>query len=29
MKKVGVVVAGISKMTDLESGSAAKPERKS
>jgi hypothetical protein len=29
MKKVGVLVAGISKMIDLGSGSAAKPERKS
>ena len=28
-KKVGVLVAGISKMTDLGSGSAAKPGRKS
>jgi hypothetical protein len=29
MEKIGVLVAGVSKMTDLGSGSAAKPERKS
>jgi hypothetical protein len=29
MEKVRVLVAGVSKMTDLGSGSAAKPERKS
>jgi hypothetical protein len=29
MEKVMVLVAGVSKMTDLGSGSAAKPERKS